>query len=295
MTGATRPDPTQPVFVIGISQRSGTNFLWRLLLCHPECVAPRPLLEDHFLTHVDVLERYVRATRDHWDPEWGEFDRLTDVLLARLGGGIVDLLRSLAGPGQVVSKTPTPANLRLFRRVFPRCRLVVLVRDGRSVAESYVHGFGLDYEEAFRRWRAGAREIIDALDAGVEPDALVRYEDLVNEPEPQLHRMLDALALDPDRFDWDRARSLPVYGSSFHRGGADAVHWEPVGETAGFDPTTRDSSWPTRRHARFNWVAGEEMSMLGYPLRGPQPGGRSPRHHLADAVWSLRRRISRHR
>src|SRR5215208_2064957 len=64
-----RPAPTnrpgvagrgEPIFIHGILPRSGTNFLWDLLLLHPDLTRARePVNEDLFLAHSAPLVRFV--------------------------------------------------------------------------------------------------------------------------------------------------------------------------------------------------------------------------------------------
>ena len=68
-TGIRRADP---IFIHGILPRSGTNFLWDLLLLHPDCCRGRePVNEDLFLDQSDHLVAFSDAVRAIWDPRWG--------------------------------------------------------------------------------------------------------------------------------------------------------------------------------------------------------------------------------
>jgi hypothetical protein len=50
-----------PIFIHGVLPRSGTNFLWHLLLLHPDCApAVLPVYEDLFLEHSDHLVAFAR-------------------------------------------------------------------------------------------------------------------------------------------------------------------------------------------------------------------------------------------
>ena len=50
-----------PIFILGISQRSGTNFLFDLLCLHPDCGAPSIKWEDFLVDKSDLLVRYVSS------------------------------------------------------------------------------------------------------------------------------------------------------------------------------------------------------------------------------------------
>ena len=90
----TETHPADPVFIHGILPRSGTNFLWDLLLLHPDCARARePINEDMFLDHSNHLTAFVDNLRAGWDPVWGTFgDDLPDRLYAGIGEGLVSFL-----------------------------------------------------------------------------------------------------------------------------------------------------------------------------------------------------------
>src|SRR3990172_9928745 len=61
-----------PVFILGILPRSGTNFLNNLLLCHPDCEYPGIVWEDYYLASADLLQRYSERVYRRWPPDWKE-------------------------------------------------------------------------------------------------------------------------------------------------------------------------------------------------------------------------------
>ncbi len=260
--------PHQPIFLLGILPRCGTNYLLDLLRVHPDCRAPEPVWEDFFLYHADRLREYVDAVYDHWTPGWGVDDTLRDRLFEQLGGGMIAFLAERASARRVVTKTPRIDNLHFFFTLFPDAHLLILVRDGRSVVESGVKSFGWYREAAIHSWAAAARTILqfDATNRSSGANyRIVRYEDLWDDLERELRRLLSFLELDPEVYDFDAAAHLPVRGSSKVRehGGA-AIHWKPVARTRAFDPMSRWRHWSRARHERFNWVAGRYLTDLGY-------------------------------
>ncbi|MDQ1402905.1 MAG: protein-tyrosine sulfotransferase [Actinomycetota bacterium] len=282
-----------PVFVIGISQRSGTNFLASLLRCHPDLSGPAaPLQEDMLLRHADLVQAYVTATGREWPRDWGDSTDAQRALLAGLGQGILGFLNQWAG-GRAVTKSPFTDNLELYPMLFGEAPLVILVRDGRSVVESLIKGFGAFEDEAIRQWRRGARHILAFRDRHPESGGnprytIVRYEDLVSDLESGMTKVLAACDLDPATFDWERARSLPLLGSSFAAQGTQgaSVSWEPQPRPDGFDPEARFEHWTAGRRARFEWLAGDEQRALGY--RSEASSGSLARQRILDAVWPLR-------
>jgi hypothetical protein len=144
-----------------------------------------------------------------------------------------DSIRSLGSGSWFVSKR-IANNLRipLLVEVFPKARFVVLVRDGRAVADSLSR---VDWWESSvvwwyggtpERWRAEGKdpwemcarnwvEELVAIDEGLRlvPETQVsrlRYEDLVERPTEVFPRIAEVLGL-PDDQDWVRSiAALPI-------------------------------------------------------------------------------------
>ena len=98
---------------------------------------------------------------------------------------------------------------------------------------------------------------------------MVRFEDLVREPEVQLRRIFEFLRLPPEEFAWSAFEALGVRGSSFVGEPAEELDWsgeEPAPED--FDPVGRWRAWNQRQTRRFHAVAAEELAHWGYADAG---------------------------
>lgn len=283
-----------PIFIHGIMPRSGTNFLCDLLLLHPDCSRGRaPVREDLFLDHSDHLLAFAEAVRAAWDPDWGAFGRdLPDRLCAEIGEGLVSFLWTDRGR-RLVTKSPSVRHLDRFFTFYPLARLVILVRDGRSVVQSAVATFQWDFDRACREWAQAAdtiRLFQRAEAARSHRWRLVRYEELVDDTEGQLRSLFEFVGLDATRYDFEAARSLPVFGSSAYGRRGGAVHWEPVAKDASFAPKERWRAWTDAQMDRFEWLAGDQLRALGYaaPRRQGSKAGWIG-HVWRDWRWSTRR------
>jgi protein-tyrosine sulfotransferase len=295
-----------PVFIMGISERSGTNFLFHLLCLHPDCEPGGPIWENYLTLHLDLLVRYAEAVYKEWNPNWN-VERLIgppDVLLQHLGDGVLSFLerqrsrRPNRGPDvmpggaddraaiarPMVTKMPSVRNLQHFFRVFPHARLLIIVRDGRAVVESGVRTFHWPYEDAMHDWTEAARTILAFMRDTQQDDhryLLVRFEDLFHNTEREMRRILGFLDLSVDTYDFEAARRLPMVGSSeLLARGETKVHWNPVQKSAAFDPTRRWHGWGKRRQDRFTWIAGPASLQLGYPMQ------LQSRSRLLWATWN---------
>lgn len=261
----------RPIVIVGVSRRSGTNFLASVLLCHRDCAAPSPpVAEDHLLRDAPLLERYARRTAHHWSRRWGDREEAQAALERSLGAGLLSFLTSRTDGVRAVTRTPHADNLHLAPKLFAGADLVLLVRDGRSVAASLMHAWRWSPDQAIKEWRKGARAILDFTQPGAGGDEhrflIVRYEELVGAFDATVDSLLAFTELDPARFDHDKASDLPILGSSYIRDEYGRLTWQPVSRTAEFDPSARYATWSAAAHERFNWLAGDEQRALGYPL-----------------------------
>ncbi len=268
-----------PIFILGVTERSGTSFLYHLLCLHPDCIPGTAIWEDYFLKHSNFLENYVQSVSTEWNATWDVSKRVgpPELLLRFFGDSIISYLErqrstsSSKAAARLVTKTPSVRNLGLFFRLFPTSRLLILVRDGRAVVTSGMQSFDWRFEEAARDWRRSAATILefDRSHRNEFSDCyrVIRFEDLFTDTAAQLTNILRFLDLDPTTYDFEAADKLPVVGTSeLRKTTHDEVHWEGEPRTQNFNPLTRWRCWSRYRHKRFNWLAGEEMAAFQYPL-----------------------------
>ena len=284
-----------PIFIAGVMTRSGTNFLYNLLNLHPQCqgVNSDVIAEDHLIANLNLIERYVQNVGSYWclhghmyanNPE-REQENLAfqDRLRESLGKGLLDFLENLepnALGKPLLTKTPNVRNLPYFFDFFPSARLIILVRDGRDVVESNVRSFGSNYEFTMQRWVESSQTIIEfdqKYKNSVYRDQyiLIKYEDLLNSFDSTMQQILDFTRLDSCSYDFEKAKSLPVFGSSenvsraeINQSGWKSSGWKVVDKKNSFQPQARWKSWPESKKRRFLWIAQNEMKLLGYSVEG---------------------------
>jgi hypothetical protein len=300
-------DRPEPIFIVGVSQRAGTHFLYDLLSQHPDCAPALPAedetqgaWEDYLLDRAEPLIRYRDELAWIWSGTGLPGEQLGDRLLASLGEGLTGFLAggatSAGAVRRPVTKTPAAGNLDLFPKLFPRASLVLIARHPHAVVASAVATFGGIPERWVRIWRAGARSLLDFQAAHPGRAVLVRYEDLVADLEGSLRPVLDAVGLDPGRFDFAAAASLPARGSSAVA--AAGVAWQPVPVADIGDPLGRGEQISPRLADRIAWLAGAEVDALGYDRSAPtgaRDAGprRSLAHRALDARWAVGRGLHR--
>jgi protein-tyrosine sulfotransferase len=280
-----------PIFILGARPRSGTNFLCNLLALHPVIGNGRVVWEDFMLADSDLLTQYAHRTYNRWPQHWEVRENVGswEVICEHIGSGLVSYLNECAarkGFGQVgsnvkdpekikmlVTKTPTVKNIGNFFNFFPNAHLIVVVRDGRSVAESGARTFGLNYETAIRRWDEEINTVIQ-YDAKIRQEGIdrklliVRFEDLFRNTKKELEKIFTFLGVRADEYDFEAAKNLPVSGSSTMAddgSGSGKVNWDFKTKEKNFNPLARYESWGRAKHERFNWlVRDESLVYFGY-------------------------------
>lgn len=272
---------TKLLYIAGISPRSGTNFLYKCISYHPACL-PTTEGEDHFLRNSDCLIDFATSVYDKWNTGWPiRKKNVPEDLLSSLGTGLVHFLRdqsrdfSSSGNGKhqfiLVAKTPHVHNVGVFPKIFPDGFLLILLRDGRAVAESTMQTWGTGFDGAVKRWRKGARKVINFTDChgmSSEWHQVVRYEDLVRAPKKTLKEVFASADLDAESYPYNELDEMPVLHSSTY--GDDEV-WGEKKKKEDFDPLSRFASWTKAQHHRFNWLAETELRELGYAPEHTSP------------------------
>lgn len=260
------------VFIAALSPRSGTNYLARIIASHDDMVLARqPFWEDYFLYDADLLTRFGDNLFDRYrDIGFGADEQARQHLLRLFGDSLLELVYQGSEVGsRVVLKTPMIQGFEHFDRFFHGHKLVVLLRDGRSVVESRVRAFASPWIDVVQAWCGAARFYLDNVRHRVDSMLEVRYEDLVMDTRAQTARLFEYLEIEPAGCRGEEIGALPLFASSFHNLDQGNVNWVEAPRPEGFDPRVRFESWSAAQHATFNGIAGEAMRELGYDLTTP--------------------------
>ncbi|MGD9009939.1 MAG: sulfotransferase [Desulfobacteraceae bacterium] len=270
----------KPCFILGILKRSGTNYIYRLLREHPDCIGPGPIWEDYFVHFSDALRQFANNVYSYWSPRWEVAKRIgpQEKLMRFLGDAICRFLKLQLAVNKLneneskilLTKAPSVRGSDYFFDFFPDCYLIVIIRDGRAVVESGVRSFGWNYEQTMQRWKAGAQTILRLKEKCKNSNhklLIIRYEDLFLDEKKELLKIFDVLGLDPEKYSFESTASLGVTGSSDIRKQNDSVHWQVTKKAKDFDPLSRFKNWDKKRHERFNWIAGSLMAEFGYDIK----------------------------
>ncbi|MGC2525639.1 MAG: sulfotransferase, partial [Stellaceae bacterium] len=197
---ATRGDQPQPIFILGFP-RSGTTLVEQTLSAHPRIAAGDEL---PFVNEITAsLQRtfysplaYPEALAELWMGDCRDgLDELRDDYLARARR------RGLTQTGQAWFTDKMPLNethLGLIALLFPRAPLIHVLRHPLDVvlsvfANNLTHGFCCAYalESAAQHYRL-TMDLVAHYRAQMTLRYLpVRYEDIVDDQEAAVRRMLD--------------------------------------------------------------------------------------------------------
>lgn len=258
----------EPLFILGISPRSGTNLLANVLALHPQIVGKRIVGEDMLLRSIHHLDDYVAGVSKRWSKVWAWSDNQSmesqkAALRAALGEALQSYLRPDQEADYFLSHTPFTHNLKHFPDWFPECKLLVLVRDGAATVESGVQGGFWSYKEGMQNWRDSARRILAERDRGFFH--LLRYEDLLQERSTALNTLSAYLEIEAADFAESDLNALPVFGSSTV--GEKGKHvWQKAQADAQFDPLSRAAHWSKGLRRKYRKICGAEAEALGYGL-----------------------------
>lgn len=188
-----------PVFIAGMP-RSGTSLIDRIVDAHPRAAGVGELAD---------IERFSLELEREWRadlPAPESFGPLRDRAFRRCADAYVATCARLSpGADRVVNKAlGNDRILGLVARLFPRTRIVHVLRDPRDVAIScYMGGFDASqYPWTLRLgWCAEAwaqsRRLLEHWTRELDvPIATVRYEELVTGPAAHLPRLLGAFGLE---------------------------------------------------------------------------------------------------
>ncbi len=105
---------------------------------------------------------------------------------------------------------PNAVRTRWLQQHFPEAYFVGLVRNGYAVAEGIARRVGVSIEDAARQWNACVDIMLGDFEY-LQRKTLVRYEDLIAEPDSVVARVLDMLGVDK-AIEPLRSREYRIHG-----------------------------------------------------------------------------------
>lgn len=268
------------IYLISPTQRSGTNYLSYLLSLHTQLQFPEGnnLPKEQFIyAYTEHLQEYVQKTVTLWG-KWIKDEQLlhdySKLLMNNFGNGIINFFYSFIPDNKILFlRSPDSKNIHHFFHLFPNGKVIILIRDGRDTVESFVKswgGMGV-FKKMSIRWSERTDTILKLMKLSDNNDKsnaylLVKYNELNNDTEKQLHRILDFLALDHNEYDWKKMKDAPVLGSSTYRGDQPNVNWKAIKKDKNFKPHNKWERWDTKKKKIFKKYAGDNLIKMGFEI-----------------------------
>lgn len=250
-------------YITAPMNRSGTNFIAKIIQKSSDFNLPREIDEDYILENTDLFEHYFDETR--WNEKLRKSPEFKDQFLSYIGDSISYFLKDkkLEDNKRLLLKTPNPYKINNFYRLFPNGKLLIIVRDGRDVVESASKTFTYASSEHWmRKWRKGAQRVLDFMrehkDLENKNWIMVRYEKLVMCEEEEISKICNFLNINIEK---ETIKNLPLYGSSENN---DEDFWTPKEKPEGFNPLKKWNHWSQEKLNKFKHIAGKELKELGY-------------------------------
>ena len=184
--------PAGPIFIVG-SMRSGSTLFRLVLDAHPRISISEETGFMGALTATKQIPHWFRG-RD-WYTRIGWSEAEVDSRLREFYAGMFERHARHQGKERWGEKTPFHSwHIPAMASVFPDAVFAAIVRHPGAVVNSLVRKFHYQMDDAAAYWDATNKEILRrGLELGDDRFALLRYEDLVSDPEPTLRELVDWL------------------------------------------------------------------------------------------------------
>ena len=254
-----------PIFIVG-AMGSGTTLLRLVLDSHPNIAIPP---ETGFMRAYDAhIYTPFKASGKGWTKRLGWKPEELDAKLRELYDDLFMRYAESHGKQRWGEKTPLHTwHIDDMARLFPEAQFIGLIRHPSASVASNMRRFKLSFSRTATHWARYTGEIVRQAARHGDRFALMRYEDLVVEPEPLMRELLDWLGepwtdavLEHHAVQGARKGRARVEGRSRRD--------EPI------DPS-RIGSWKERLPgAQQRWLTerlGRRAEFFGYAMDEPVP------------------------
>ena len=261
------------IFVHGIMPRCGSNIIHDILEVQPTVIgrgigiSEFPILcssraMDAF--YASVVSRHREVAENISGMEFMSF---------LVSGWLRDIQLRIDEGNSALLKMPSVQHLDLFHGLFPRDKLVIVIRDGRDIVQSTLDTWKgarqfLKSDIALAREYAASAEVISEYlsQAAHRVDDnvyLFRYEDYISNPYDSVRKLFNFLGLSTEDSLVRAAVNLPVRGASSIKQDGHTT-WDPVAKPKDFSSSAKWHTWGKRRRKRFAKAANKALVNLGY-------------------------------
>lgn len=262
---------SEPVFIFGALNRSGTNFVADIIKLDSSYSGPLTIGEDYFVYYVDLLTQYIKNTSRHWGEEYSNDHSTHGELLMEFGSIMLKTLKK-GLKCNVVTTTPRTRGIDHIFEMIPNAKVILVVRDGRDTVESFRRSFKeyKNFSDIVSLWNEGALKLINFYNLIKKTKysdrvIFVKYEELHLGEGASLIDIVNFCGLNEEKVNFKTVNQLPIRGSSTNRGNTSAdLNWKKVEKTEAFKPLKRWERWSWIDKKRFKNIAGKTLIELQY-------------------------------
>jgi len=262
------------VLVHGILPRCGSNIVHDIIDSHPDVVGGEiGINEFPILCNCRAMDAFYSSVVSRYR-KFSETVSGIEMMSFLLSGIMRDIQVRIGADKCAVLKVPSVQHLEMFDALFPRDKLVVVIRDGRDIAHSTRKTWKgnrsfLRSDVAIAREYTNASLEIEQCKQhmalrGNDNIYIFRYEDYVHDPRKAVKALYLFLDLTIDDSILDKAVNLPVRGSSSMKAAGGRASWTPTEKPADFSPVEKWKGWSHARVRRFANEAQQALITLGY-------------------------------
>lgn len=255
------------IYIIGQTERTGTNFLFKLLLEHEDIIKSNHPGEDRLLMEISKLNEYINLTSSKWSEKWKGMnkDKYSSLLLNTMTDSLLNYLTPLNSTNKyIITKSPSTIGISYFLKFFPQFKPIILIRDGRNVVESLVQSFNYTYSQAMYQWAESGERILQELSKNEKHYLVLRYESLYSNPAVEINKILSFVNLSNNRYDFDKINEIPVIGSSQSTLEKGKVDWDVVINKNKFNPNERYKNWNFITRMKYNRICSKVAKKFNY-------------------------------
>jgi len=169
---------TAPIFITG-TQRSGTTLLCRMLSVHPNIYIRNEIPGVRSVFAAGKSKNQIMAGMDH-------------AMVAFFGMNLFDFLAEKNKSRWGLKDPELTQCLDHLVRAFPESKIIIIIRDGRAVANSYMKnmwGLGVNVYYGALRWQREVDTQVRFAASHEDCCRVVRFEDLIADHRKELQRI----------------------------------------------------------------------------------------------------------
>ena len=263
-------------FVLGMMPRTGTNWVYNLLMQSDHVGDIGPIWEDNLLNHIAILEGAAQKIVSSWNPDWKahhqklEVKQLTESLQINLEFGIEKFILQQFressckkdDPAYLVLKSPNAWQVIPPKMLLKRNKCIILIRNPHDLIASGISSFGWRLFGACNRYIQAAETIIH-LNSESTQCLIISFEDLRDNLDQSVQRLYDQLELPVPSVDF---LSLKVSGKSPERKN-EKVSWSAKSITSKEQiqkQTSKGMRLSKLQHTVVSEICGPAGNSLGY-------------------------------